>query len=130
MTTSYAKRTKIPVSQSQGEAMKLIQRFGADDFVQGILNGREFIVFKLDGSTYRFDVPPSDDERERRRLWRVLVMLMKAKLVACEEMHMSPMQAFAGELLLPNGNTVAQCLEANKGTLLDLPLMLPEGGGA
>lgn len=79
------------------------------------------IMFERDGVSYRISGPLADDMREARRLWRVVVMVTKARLVAVEEGVSTFEQEFIGQVVLPGGRTLAESYAA------DLPALASSG---
>lgn len=132
----YAKGTTVPASKSEFEIKYLLKRAGAEQvgtFEDGI-HHRAVVLFRLEGLSIALPVPlPTPDdrkfthtpstkvkrtpekayeeyEREVLRRWRVLLMLVKAKLETIE-LGMSTIQReFLPDVMLPGGGTVEQWL--------------------
>lgn len=100
-TTRYAAGSEVPVDRSRAEIERILKRFGADQFLYGWEDGRSIIGFRLGRQTIRMtlDLPDPDDpmirltktglersasaaqaefERETRRRWRSLALVIKA----------------------------------------------------
>lgn len=129
-TTKPYGSTTVPVSKSQEELRGLLRKFGADQFTLG--EGRDFagVEFLHDDVLVRMRCPVVSDEaaierdtrhvgraekeataseRERARVWRVLVWTVKARLVAVEEGIETFEQAFLAHLVNPStGRTIWQ----------------------
>ena len=103
MTRRFAAGTEVPVERSRSEIQRLLKRYGATRFVTGEDPGRYSLTVDIRGRWYRFQVimPALADfrrpngrlftdsaqksrawEAEHRRRWRVLGLLLKAKLEA------------------------------------------------
>jgi hypothetical protein len=112
--TSYAYNTKVPVSRSVQNIIRLLERFGATDYIQGHSDGRTQILFKYEKLAVRIRVPNTDGEgnpvsdHEEARLWRCAEMLVKAKLVAIEEGIEVFESAFLSDIMTETGETVAE----------------------
>lgn len=116
----YAKYTKVPVSRSKVEMEETVKRFGAESFAVLDTKDAAVIVFEIENRRVRFSLnkPPLSDmatlrerekqEREMKRLWRCLVVCVKAKLVAVEDGIASFDEEFLPYLVLPDGQTVSE----------------------
>lgn len=115
--------TAVPVSKSQDELRRLLLRFGAQQFTMGEGQDWAGIEFVHADHLVRLRCPVRDQqaaiaadsrhvsaeekrataaERERARVWRVLVWSVKARLVAVEEGLETFEQAFLSHLVDPN----------------------------
>jgi hypothetical protein len=140
--TRYAENTSVPVDRSRNEIEKQLQRFGADGFAYGWDGGQEVVSFTYDGKQVRLSIPlpkresyRSEDAwaKERRRRFRVLVLAVKALLVAVEDGLVGFEEAFLSWFVTPSGSTVGdmvipQLNEAARTGILP-PLMLPAPRG-
>ncbi len=141
----YASGTAVATERSQAEIKKTLQRYGADNVTIGesMAQGVALIQFlhrdlpceirvKLPrAQEERFHLTPGRRRRrtgeaarkawadECRRKWRVLLMLIKAKLEAIEEEVISPQEALLPWLMLPNGQNVSQALEKTWDKILE-----------
>lgn len=131
----YAKNTSVPVSRSRNEIENVLKRYGADQFVYGWRDKMAIIGFKANGRMINFELPLPDASlpeskyaQEERHLWRVLLLVIKAKLEAVESKVTTFENEFLAHTVLPNGQTFGQwanpqiekaCLE-NK-----MPKLLP-----
>jgi hypothetical protein len=128
---AYAEGTEVPIERSRAEIERLLTRYGADQFYSGWESTRALIGFRAKGRMIRFVlvIPAKDDrrfqrdgrgavrspksretawEKECRRLWRALALLIKAQLEAVESRILTFEEAFLAHTLLPNGSTVAE----------------------
>jgi hypothetical protein len=126
----YAQQTSVSPEKSRNEIEHLLTRYGGEGFAYATQAGRARIEFVLNLRRVRFDLtlPDSDDpkfymsekgrrrdrgsalrvyDQEVRRLWRALVLGVKAKL----EMVASGVVAFEEEFLahfVVNGRTIGE----------------------
>lgn len=136
MAGNYAKGTSVSVERSMNELRRMLRRYGADAFghtEQAMPDGREVIqiAFRYSGWNVRFRLPmPSrepyrytatgrerdnsaiekDWERECRRMWRAMVLVVKAKLEGVESGILTFQEAFLGDFVTPGGVTVSEWL--------------------
>lgn len=129
---SYADSTVVSTERSESEIKRTLLRYGADDVSSGTSSrmGQAFVSFVYAELPFcmTITIPKKDEERfhvtperrnkrseaqalkewekECRRKWRVLLLLIKAGLEAVEEGVAKPEQAFMSWLVLPNGTTV------------------------
>jgi hypothetical protein len=101
----FAHNTSVPVARSQSELKGLLSRFGAKQVVtfEDYETGRYCVVFTCEDRRVRIEMPvPKDsDPQEERRMWRCLVMLVKAKAVAIEDGLITFDEAFFADLVVP-----------------------------
>ena len=124
---AYAENTAVPVERSRAEIEKMLEKYGADSFANARDAQRAVVGFRASGRFVRFVLPlpnPEDDrfrasrrsrtisrelyEREVRRLWRALALVIKAKLEAVESGIETFEQAFMAHILMPDGKTVTE----------------------
>lgn len=123
---SYAKGTEVPVSQTEGEIRRVLQKAGATHYAYGETPERAMIQFALNGRHYRFEVarpmaehiarnysinPPGNDWRPRieaewRRRWRARVLWVKAMLEFNDLEPGAFETAMLAHLVLPDGQTL------------------------
>lgn len=159
MTTAYryAQDTDVSEARSRDEIERILRRVGADAFAYAWEGERVTVRFRLQGRLIQLGVPmpdardpavcrtPSGRARtsrteiekaltaERRRRWRVLLLLLKASFEAVEAGFLTLDEAFLGLTLLPSGQTAGQWA----GTQFDRalaagelpPLLLAAGAG-
>lgn len=125
----YAENTQVPVDRSKAEIERLIQRYGADEMVSGWREGKAMIQFKMNERHIRFVLPlPSRAmfentetgrmrtessarqawEQACRQRWRALTLTIKAKLESAQSGIEEFETAFMGQIVMPNGRTVAE----------------------
>jgi hypothetical protein len=134
--TGYAPETKVPVATTRGEIEDLLRKYKATGFVSGWQDtpaGRKAILgFELQGRSYRIPIPvpqPGDvarrsdgqrlpqEHREaalgkrERQVWREMLLLLKAVLVAVERGIIKPQEALLTWEVMPNGMTVGDWAE-------------------
>lgn len=127
---SFAEGTTVPVEKSRSEIEKLVAKAGATAFSSAWEPGRAIVVFRLRERFVRFSlvIPDENDKRfrsqrsghntaahvrqrheqELRRIWRCLLLVIKAKLEAVTSGIVSFEQEFLSYVLLPDGSTVAE----------------------
>lgn len=131
MAQRYAQHTDVSQSRSKEEIERLIERYGADQFVSGWRKGQAMISFTLHNKIVRILLPlpdPDDEEfrktptgrarrdgsvnehyhREVRRRWRSLALVIKAKLEAVESGITTFEQEFLAHIVMPDDRTVAE----------------------
>lgn len=109
----FAEFTKVPVDQTRNEIERTLTRYGADRFAYFTENEKAIIVFEAHDRRIRFDLSlPSDANdvkgQERRRLWRALLMCIKAKLESVASGIETFETAFLAHTVMPDGKTVEQ----------------------
>lgn len=129
----YAKATSVPVSRSQDELKRTLERYGADEVVvvDSQRRGKGMVQFiyhdlpirvvvdtpkrsetrfheKADGSRYSESQGTNSWKLACRQMWRVLVLLVKAQLESVEQRVLKPEEAFYANLLLPGGKTLVE----------------------
>lgn len=136
MTRRYAERTRVPISQSRNEIERILDRYGADQFIYGHEVGRAVIGFRMSGRQIKMFLTlpkgeASTDDKERRRLWRSLAMIVKAKLEAVASGVSVFDDEFMPHIIMPDGKTVGEhmrgkiALAYKEGTM---PKLIPYGG--
>lgn len=105
----YAERTKVPVSSSRAEVERLLQRYGADQFLYAAESGRAMVGFRMQERQIRITINvPADDPQEERRMWRALVLALKSKLESVESGIETFDEAFLAHVVTPDGTTVGE----------------------
>lgn len=129
--TRYAEGTSVPVDRSVAELRAIVQRHGADGFgcAEETSPPRAMVLFRIGALQVRlvleFPVAGDDSvrldhrgrprapgdvqnrvEAERRRRWRALVLVAKAKLEAVSSGISTIEREFLADLVLPNGRVV------------------------
>lgn len=128
----YAADTSVPVSRSQEEIERTLQRYGAQSFMRGWDQQRAVLAFVLEGRQIRFFLPMPDKEDFRltpggrsrtaqsqteaweqacRQRWRALALVVKAKLEAVEAGISTFEEEFLANIVLPSGGTVGEWMK-------------------
>lgn len=112
MAGKYATGTPVSVSRSREELYRILTRYGADQRIVGEDDDQIAAGFRLHGRAIQVAIPLPEArafasqtayEREVRRLWRVLILLIKGRLEVVEEGAETVEQAFMAYLRLPDG---------------------------
>ena len=127
---SYAEKTSVSSERTKAEIERMLERYGADQFVSGWERGnRSMIQFRADGRIVRFVVAMPDEQefvevrawgsksaqrrraemidQETRRRWRALSLVIKAKLEAVSTGITTFETEFLAHIVMPDGQTVA-----------------------
>lgn len=109
----FAEDTKVPTSQSQDAVKKLLKVAGSDQIAVYEAADKSAVAFRIDGRFYRITVPvvagtKIGADQEERRAWRLLLLLIKAKLEAVREGATTIEREFLADMLMPDGSTVAE----------------------
>jgi hypothetical protein len=132
MPTKYAAGTEVSISRSREEIEKTLQRYGARGFMYGSHGDVAAVAFEMKKRRYRIELnyPPASSfarmanhqvrtptqqkeaqDREVRRLWRALLMVIKAKLEAVQSGITTIEDEFLAHTVMSNDQTVGQWLE-------------------
>lgn len=107
MMARFAADTAVSVEKSRAEIEATVRRYGADGFVSGWEETRAMVRFRCVGRYVRFVMTvPLDNDREQRRLWRALNLLVKAKLEAVASKIVTFEEEFFANVVMPDGSTV------------------------
>lgn len=126
----YAKDTAVSVEKSKGEIERLLTRYGATEFASGWKAGRAIMQFRMQDRVIRFVLPLPQQQEFRttpsgrrarsdvatllaweqgcRQRWRALALSIKAKLESTESGIEEFETAFMGQIVMPNGRTMAE----------------------
>lgn len=126
----YAKNTSVSADRSRAEIERVLEKYGAEQFAYGWENAKAMLGFKMKGKLIRFILPmPSIEEasttpkgrkrrgqlakaraleQERRRRWRAMALIVKAKLEAVSTGIVEFEQEFMAHIVLPNGRTAGE----------------------
>ena len=121
MTRRFAETTKVPVIQSRGEIERLLGRHKCQQFgtaVDYVVNKARvqftahqrivrFVVALPDPKKFRDD---KTREQEERRVWRSLLLVIKAKLEAVATEIATFEEEFLAHIVMPNDKTVAELI--------------------
>jgi hypothetical protein len=109
----YAANTSVPRSRSIEEIERTLARYGADSFAYGWEGERAVVAFRAHGRMIRLVIPmPERGKSEQayqagcRQRYRVLLLVLKAKLEVVESGVSSFEEEFLAYTLLPNGRSV------------------------
>lgn len=109
-TRRYAEDTKVPVSRSQDQIKDELRKLGADQI--GVMEGKgqAFVVFKVRDTLYRLATPAApkgQTDREHRRIWRSMGLLVKARSVAIRDGITTVEREFLADSVMPDGTVLA-----------------------
>jgi hypothetical protein len=136
----FAQGTKVPVESSRAELEGLVTKHGATAFMSAWDGGKYTVLFELNGRRLRFDVPaPTQQEfrrvtslaAEKRRRWRALLLIVKAKLELVASGDTDFDAEFLAYMTITDGSTTVgqRILPHLEQVLLDeMPPLLPQGG--
>jgi hypothetical protein len=130
---AYAAGTDVPADRSRAEIERALTRFGATGFGYAWSEGHgaAHIVFEAHERRIRFSLPMPDiaerrfsvdgrghrrspssaraaHEQEVRRLWRALLLVIKAKLESSASGITTFEEEFLAHIVLPDGATVGE----------------------
>jgi hypothetical protein len=151
MSSRYAEKTDVTTDRSRAEIERVLRRYGATQFMYGWDTDRAVIGFAAHGRQVRFvlDLPdPGDAEftqtetgRPRsesaargaydtavRQRWRVLALVVKAKMEAVESGLVAFEDEFLAHIVLPGGVTVGDTVRARVAEAYDtgeVPALMP-----
>lgn len=147
----YASNTLVSTTRSKEEIERTLKRFGATDVLCVEWRGKGAVLFEFNGKRVRItaDLPTEARtpkgcrprhpelalETAGRQIWRALLVTIKGQMTAIEAGIKTFEAAFIGDILLSNGQTVAEwALPQVEQVYLtgDMPsmLFLPEGNRA
>jgi len=116
----YAQGTKTNIETTQIAIRRLLEQFGAvDGFVTGEQAGIAVLSFHMQSRrlTFRFAIPrvrPGEERKnaaavnETKRLWRAVLLCIKAKLESVRSGIETFEDAFLAQTVLPTGETVGE----------------------
>lgn len=139
----FAERTSVPVATTQAEIQRLLQAHGATSFMTGSAPGQALLMFELRKRRVKFLIPllvakRSADEKkvaaEHRRMYRALLLVLKAKLEAVNSGIVTFDTEFLPYIVTSGAVTVAEQIVPKLEEALEdggrLPsLLLTAGGG-
>ncbi|WP_407523672.1 hypothetical protein [Methylobacterium oryzisoli] len=113
MTRRYAEDTKVPVAQSRTQIEAMLRKAGAERVMHMDEPTEAVVMFLLAGRLIKLLAPISPDARdqERRRVWRALGLVIKAKLEATASGIETVESAWLAHVVLPDGQTVSRWIE-------------------
>ncbi len=115
----FAEQTKVPVSQSRGEIEKMLSKHKCQQFGTAVdyMELKARVQFTAHDRIVRFTVAmpdakkfkrEQDHQQEERRVWRSLLLVIKAKLEAVNTGIATFEQEFLANIVMPNGRTVGE----------------------
>lgn len=156
MARKYAESTHVTSSRSKAEIESVLQRYGATQFLSGWdeAKGMAMIGFTVEDEDEKarqvrlrllmpdhagFSVTETGRDRsdaqastawekECRRLWRSLLLVIKAKLEACDAGISSIEREFLADIVLPDGSTVGDWVNPQIAAVYEhgkMPALLP-----
>ena len=132
MTTTYAKGTKVPITQTRGEIENLLVKHGADGFGYATKGNQAAIQFEINGHQTRMTIPLPDQENFRitqgrvrrseqqmqaaheqacRETWQSMLLAIKAKLNNVAMGITTADDEFMAYIMLTDGTTVGEWLQ-------------------
>lgn len=152
MAARYAAGTDVPTDRSRGEIERTLRKYGADSFAYAWDDSHAILGFTAHGRQIRFVIPlpdPTDQEFTRtdtgrtrasaaaadayeravRQRWRILALVVKAKLEAVESGLFTFEDEFLAHVILPGGMTVADTIRDRISEAYDtgqVPALLPD----
>lgn len=119
----YASQTSVNVDRSKAEIEQILMRYGADKFGYVNTGTGAAILFQFKGRNITLEVkyPMRGDykdnqtgekqwDQEKRRLWRVLCIALKAKLELVDSGLTTFEAEFLAQTCLPNGQSIGSVL--------------------
>lgn len=151
----YAAETKVPIEKTRAEIEAIVRRYGADGFVSGWEGERAFVSFRCEAryvklkltlpardeaafTTYRLGSVPYRRKPEQarklweqacRQKWRVLLLVIKAKLEAVESGLVVFEEEFLAHVLMADGRTLYEQVRAPLALSYDKGEVKPYLGG-
>lgn len=126
----YATETSVSVGASKAEIERIIERYGATQFMSGWSAEQAVIAFTMEDRQVRFILPMPAREEKRfthhargprtpeaalkeweqacRQRWRALALVVKAKLEAVDSGISVFEDEFMANIVLPGGRTVSE----------------------
>jgi hypothetical protein len=124
----FAERTYVTVEESRAELDALLQKHGASSRMIGVDDeqNRAVVAFALGGAKFRLNIPlPEDPHKQRtasgkpnswkneqasRTRWRLVLLLVKAKLEAIRLGLSTAPREFMADLVTDDGRTLEEVL--------------------
>jgi hypothetical protein len=132
---TYAAQTTVSAEKSRAEIENILKRYGASHFGYASTPEKAVIGFQANGRMIRFSLPmptvadfkrykrrqtdswtstrtdtqaQAAHEQAQRQRWRALTLCIKAKLEAVEAKISTFEEEFMAQIVLPNGETMAE----------------------
>jgi hypothetical protein len=108
----YAQRTQVPIDKTRLDIERLVRKYGATGFSSSWLEGRSpttgglsaRVEFICHDRHIRLTVHVPPNEQRARGKWRVLLLMVKAKLVAVDAGVVTFEEAFFADIVMPETN--------------------------
>lgn len=135
MTRRFAENTTVPVAKTRGEIEALLEKHGATKFASMYDESNAMIGFAMRGRLIKFTLclPDRTDDRfvkdtryswktasvdeqkrrydqEARRIWRALLLVIKAKLEAVDSEIITFEQEFLPFIVMADGRTIGEAI--------------------
>lgn len=135
MGRKFAENTTVPVAETRGAIEALLEKHGATKFASMYDEGSAMIGFAMNGRLVKFVIQlpnrtapeftkdrrasyrtvPVEEQRKRydqelRRIWRSLLLVIKAKLESVESEIMTFDQEFMPFIVLADGRTIGETI--------------------
>jgi hypothetical protein len=106
----------VSAEQSRREIESTLTRFGATGFIYGWQGRTAIIGFRMTQRHVKFLLPLPEgtkdaDQREARRRWRALLLVIKAKLAAVTDGITEFDDEFMAHIVMPDGSTLGERLK-------------------
>ena len=130
MPGKFAASTSVSVSSSKAEIERIVERYGAGQFMSAWSQDKALIAFVMADRQVRFTLDMPDKSEKRfthhsrgprtadaalkeweqacRQKWRALALVIKAKLEAVESGIAVFEDEFLANIVMPNGRTVGE----------------------
>ena len=107
----YAQKTKVPIDKTRLDIERLVRKYGAKAFSSSWLDaptpkqlGKARVEFICQERHIRLTVEVPQNEQTARGKWRVLLLMVKAKLVAVDSKVVTFEEAFFADIVMPETN--------------------------
>ncbi len=123
MTTPslYAQKTKVPVIQSRAEIERMLARHHCSQYGTAVdyQTLRARVQFRAHDRIVRFELTLPDPKKwgqgerfmqEERRIWRALLLVIRAKLEAVTNKIATFEEEFLAHVVMPNDQTIGTIL--------------------
>lgn len=99
----YAEDTRVPVGRSREQLETLLVKHGAKGFgTMSTSEGRHEVLFQIGDTRIAIAVSaPDDSPQEQRRIWRALLLVVKAKLEAVNAGISTIEREFLADVVVP-----------------------------
>ena len=102
----FAVKTKVPVENTRVDIERLLKKYGAKGFQTGWQGKQAHVSFLAHDRHIRISVEVPDGAQVERQKWRALLLVIKAKLESVDAKIATFEEAFATDIVMPDGRTV------------------------